>query len=35
MANDPDFIDYVCDQIGNECDVSYRPMFDGTTLYSK
>ena len=35
MANDPDFIDYVCDQIGAECDVSYRHMFGGTTLYSK
>ena len=35
MANDPDFIDYVCDQIGGECDVSYRHMFGGTTLYSK
>ena len=30
-----DFIDYVCDQIGDECDVSYRHMFGGTTLYSK
>ncbi|MBT8066902.1 MAG: TfoX/Sxy family protein [Gammaproteobacteria bacterium] len=35
MANDPDFIDYVCDQIGEECDVTYRHMFGGTTLYSK
>lgn len=35
MANDPDFIDYVCDQIGDDCDVSYRHMFGGTTLYSK
>ena len=35
MANDPDFIGYVCDQIGDECDVSYRNMFGGTTLYSK
>lgn len=35
MANDPDFIDYVCDQIDDACDVSYRHMFGGTTLYSK
>lgn len=35
MANDPEFIDYVCDQIGDECDVSFRHMFGGTTLYSK
>lgn len=35
MANDPDFIDYVCDQIDDTRDVSYRHMFGGTTLYSK
>ncbi len=35
MANDPDFIQYVCDQIEATCDVSYRHMFGGTTLYSK
>lgn len=35
MANDPDFIQYVCDQIDAACDMSYRHMFGGTTLYSK
>ena len=35
MANDPDFIQYVVDQIDASCDVSYRHMFGGTTLYSK
>ena len=35
MANDPDFIQYVCDQIDDSCDVSYRHMFGGTTLNSK
>ena len=35
MANDPDFIEYVCDQIDDSCDVSFRHMFGGTTLYSK
>jgi len=35
MANDPDFIKYVCDQIDDACDVTYRHMFGGTTLYSK
>jgi len=35
MANDPDFIQYVCDQIDASCDVAYRHMFGGTTLYSK
>ena len=33
--NDPDFIDYVCDQIDDDCEVTYRHMFGGTTLYSK
>lgn len=33
--NDPDFIQYVCDQIGAEQNVTYRHMFGGTTLYSK
>lgn len=35
MKNDPDFIDYVCDQIDDACEMSYRHMFGGTTLYSK
>ncbi len=35
MSNDPDFIQYVCDQIDSGCDVTYRHMFGGTTLYSK
>jgi len=33
MPNDQDFIDFVIDQVGNGCDVSYRYMFGGTTLY--
>jgi TfoX/Sxy family transcriptional regulator of competence genes len=35
MASDPDFIQYVCDQIDDACNVSYKHMFGGTTLYSK
>jgi len=35
MTNDPDFIQYVCDQIDSGCDVTYRHMFGGTTLYSR
>ena len=35
MPNDPDFIRYVCDQIDAACEVSFRHMFGGTTLYSK
>ena len=34
MANDSEFIDYVIDQIDPACDVRYRHMFGGTTLYS-
>jgi TfoX/Sxy family transcriptional regulator of competence genes len=35
VAIDPDFIQYVCDQIDDSCDVSYRHMFGGTPLYSR
>jgi len=35
MTNDADFIQYVCDQIADDCNVSFRHMFGGTTLYSK
>ncbi len=35
MPNDPDFIQYVCDQVDDDCDVTYRHMFGGTTLYSR
>ena len=33
MPNDQDFIDFVIDQVENGCDISYRHMFGGTTLY--
>ncbi len=33
MPNDQEFIDFVVDQIQNGCDLSYRHMFGGTTLY--
>lgn len=35
MANDPEFIQYVCDQVDDACELTYRHMFGGTTLYSK
>lgn len=35
MANDPDFIQYVLDQVDDTCDMSIRHMFGGTTVYSK
>ena len=34
MANDPDFIQFIVDQIDPACDIRYRHMFGGTTLYS-
>jgi len=33
MSNDQDFIDFVVDQVQNGCQLSYRHMFGGTTLY--
>ncbi len=33
MPNDQDFIDYVIDQVENGCEMTYRHMFGGTTLY--
>ncbi len=33
MANDQEFIDFVVEQVENGCDISYRNMFGGTTLY--
>jgi TfoX/Sxy family transcriptional regulator of competence genes len=35
MPNDANFIRYVCDQIDDDCEMTYRHMFGGTTLYSK
>lgn len=35
MASDPDFVQFIVDQIDESCDVSYRKMFGGITLYSK
>ena len=35
MASDPDFVQFVADQIDESCDASYRKMFGGITLYSK
>ena len=33
MPNDEEFIRYVCDQVDADCDVTWRHMFGGTTLY--
>lgn len=33
MPNDQNFVDFVVDQVENDCGISYRHMFGGTTLY--
>ncbi len=33
MANDQDFVEFIVDQVGNGCELSYRHMFGGTALY--
>ena len=33
MASDQEFIDFIIDQVENGCEISYRHMFGGTTLY--
>ena len=35
MANDPDFVTFIIDQIDDSCEITYRNMFGGGTLYSK
>ena len=35
MTNDHDFIEYVTDQINDECSITWRLMFGGCTVYSK
>ena len=35
MTVDLEFVRFVVDQIDDACDVSYRMMFGGCTLYSK
>lgn len=34
MANDLDFIEFIVDQIDASCDIRFRHMFGGCTLYS-
>ncbi len=33
MASDQEFIDFIIDQVENGCEITYRHMFGGTTLY--
>jgi TfoX/Sxy family transcriptional regulator of competence genes len=35
MANDPDFVNFVIGQIDDSCEITYRNMFGGGSLYSK
>ncbi len=35
MASDLEFVEFVTDQIDGVCDITYRMMFGGCTLYSK
>jgi TfoX/Sxy family transcriptional regulator of competence genes len=35
MTTDRNFIDYVTDQIDDGCDITWRLMFGGCTVYSK
>ncbi len=34
VANDPEFLEFVVDQVRGRVDLTYRHMFGGTTLYS-
>ena len=35
MANNPDFVQFIIEQIGASCEATYAKMFGGGTLYSK
>lgn len=35
MASDLEFVQFVTDQIDSKCEISFRAMFGGYTLYSK
>lgn len=35
MSSDPKFIQYVADQIAEDCEITHRAMFGGHTFYSK
>ena len=35
MASDRAFVEYIVDQIADECDISFKAMFGGYTLYAK
>jgi len=35
MASDRDFVEYIAEQISDECEISFKAMFGGYTFYSK
>ena len=35
VPNDQDFVDFIVDQVQSGCELTYRHMFGGTTLYAK
>ena len=35
MANNPEFVKFIIGQIDDSCEITYRTMFGGGTLYSK
>ncbi|NOY23789.1 MAG: TfoX/Sxy family protein [Acidobacteria bacterium] len=35
MASDQAFVEYIAEQIADECEISFRAMFGGYTFYSK
>ncbi len=35
MASDQDFVEYIAEQISDECEISIKAMFGGYTFYSK
>ena len=35
MASDLDFVEFVVDQVGSDCNVTYRKMFGEYALYSR
>jgi len=35
MASDQAFVEYIAEQISDECEISFKAMFGGVTFYSK
>jgi len=35
MASDQAFVEYIAEQLSDECEISFKAMFGGVTFYSK